>query len=138
MATNDSKTPIKQYFLVLGGAMIGGALGVLLTWFLSEQGMRAGAAPGGLLGLGAGLARHRSIVIPIVCCIAALVLGMLTEWWLHYFLDDPSLQFFLQHFMEKHWTTHLMIALGGVVGFWAPYRAMNSARSFRGGIGPTT
>lgn len=131
MTTDGIKTPLKQYLMILGGAALGGTLGVLLTWFLSNQGMRAGAAPGGLLGLGAGLAWHRSIAIPVGCCIAALVLGVWTEWWLHPFIKDESLAFFIQHFVELPWTTHLMLGLGAVVGFWGPFRAMRSTGAAR-------
>lgn len=127
MNSSASTTPLKQYLLVFAGAILGGALGTTLTWYLSSQGMRAGAAPGGLLGMGAGLIWHRSWVIPVICCVAALAIGIGVEWWLHPFLADASLLFFLQHLADLPFSTQLMILIGGAVGFYGPFRAMSRA-----------
>jgi ABC-type transport system involved in cytochrome c biogenesis permease subunit len=120
-------TPVKQYLLIAGGALAGGALGATITWLLARQGLHAAAVPGGLLGLGAGFFWHRTWAIPILGAIAALILGVVVEWALHPFIADRSFAFFVQNVHQLPKQTLLMIAIGGAVGFYGPFRAMASA-----------
>src|SRR5262245_39499048 len=84
--------------LGLVGAAAGWLLGSLAFGWAYNHGYYAGMLPGGLLGLGCTLlARHASFARGIVCGFAALVLGILNEWWYCYFVADPGLGYFLSH-----------------------------------------
>lgn len=120
-----SSQDAKQLFLVAMGAIGGGALGVFVSWFLVKQGMHAAAAPGVLLGLGAGLFRHRFIAVPIVCCLLALAVGIGTEAWLFPFIADKSIGYFVTHLHQVFPSSLILIAVGGAMGFYGPYRAMS-------------
>lgn len=123
-----SKHDLQQLLLVALAAMGGAAAGVLLTWLVSKQGILAGAAPGGLLGMAAGYVRHRFLFVPIVCCIAALLVGIGTEWWLFPFVANESLGFFLTHLHDLRPASLIMIGIGAAIGFYGPYRSMQSTR----------
>jgi hypothetical protein len=112
---------MKNTLLVLGGALVGGLVGYWgFVWALA-QGFYALILPGGLLGLGAGLARNRSLILAVVCGLLATVLGVFAEWRNRPFDKDDSLSYFLLHFHKNPPLTLLMIGVGGVLGFWCPY-----------------
>lgn len=113
---------MKHTLLPLGGALLGGLIGYFAFFWIARQGFYAMVLPGGLLGLGAGYAKNRSIAIAVVCGIAALVLGLFTEWQFAPFIKDGSLGYFLSHVHELKPITLLMIGLGGAIGFWVPFR----------------
>lgn len=117
---------MKHTLLVLCGALVGGTLGYLAFFWVAAQGFYALALPGGLLGLGAGVQKNRSILVAIGCGLAATALGLFTEWRYAPFLDDDSLGYFLGHVGELKPVTLVMILVGGLVGFWVPYRRMTS------------
>jgi hypothetical protein len=71
---------MKNNLLALVGAIAGGALGYWAFFWIVEQGFYALVLPGGLLGLGAGIVKNRSWLIAVVCGLAAIGLGMYTEW----------------------------------------------------------
>ena len=108
--------------LALLGAAIGGALGYLLFGWLAGNGFYGLIIPGGLLGIGAAVFKSRSLVIAIVCGLSALALGLFAEWHFFPFLADDSLTYFLAHCYQLNATTLIMIAIGGAIGFWAPFR----------------
>jgi len=118
----------KSDFLVLLGAGVGGALGFLLFSWLAGRGLYGLALPGGLLGLGAGIFRSRSKVIPIVCGLLALTLGLFTEWRYEPFIADGSLGYFVSHVHHLQPITLVMIAVGTLIGFWVPFRRGQAAR----------
>jgi hypothetical protein len=124
MTSASLASDAKQLLLVTLGAIGGAILGVAITYFLAGQGVRAAAIPGGLLGLAAGMFRHRSIAVPILCSIAALSLGLVVEWKLFPFAKDGSFTFFISHLQDKHALILVMLVIGAVVGFYSPYRAM--------------
>jgi hypothetical protein len=126
MTTSTAQNDAKQLALVALGAIGGAILGVAITFLLYKQGVRAAAIPGGLLGIGAGLFRHRTIAVPIICCIAALAVGTFVEWRLFPFEKDESLAYFITHMQDKRGLILIMIAIGGVVGFYSPFRSMTS------------
>src|SRR5262249_40155099 len=67
--------------LGLVGAAVGGAIGYFAFRWFCKQGFYAMVLPGGMLGLGCLiLARHRSMARGIVCGVAAVALGLFTEW----------------------------------------------------------
>jgi hypothetical protein len=112
---------MKQTLLVLGGALVGGILGYLAFFWIAAQGFYGLVLPGGLLGLGAGLGKPRTVWLAVACGLAATALGLVAEWRYAPFVKDDSLTYFLLHIHELKPITLLMIGLGGLVGFWVPY-----------------
>src|SRR5262249_44369444 len=56
-----------QSLLVLAGAVAGGVLGYFAFFWVAAQGFYGLIIPGALLGLGAGIAKNRSVVLAVVC-----------------------------------------------------------------------
>ena len=119
---------MKQTLLVLCGALAGGILGYFAFFWIASQGFYALILPGGLLGLGAGIAKSRSILLAVACGLAAVALGLFTEWRFAPFVKDDSFGYFLLHAWELKPVTLVMIALGGVIGFWVPYRRIEKEK----------
>lgn len=119
---------MKQAVLVLGGAVLGGLVGYFGFAWLLRQGYYGLVLPGGLLGMGAGIARCRSYWPSIVCGAMALALGLLTEWRFFPFKANSSLSYFVKHANQLSTVTLLMIAAGTVIGFWVPFRRVDSRR----------
>jgi hypothetical protein len=115
-------TSMKRTFLVLIGAVAGGAVGYFAFFWMATQGFYGLILPGGLLGLGAGIAQNRSTRLAVVCGLLATALGLFTEWRFSPFRKDDSLNYFLLHVHELNTVTLLMIAAGGAMGFWIPFR----------------
>ena len=113
---------MKQTLLLLGGAIAGGVLGYFAFYWLARQGFYALALPGGLLGLGAGLGKNRSVALAVLCGLAAVGLGLFTDWHFFPFAKDESLQFYLLHVHDLSPITLVMIAVGGAIGFYIPFR----------------
>ena len=65
-----------------GQRIAGGALGYFGFELMLKQGYYGMVLPGGLLGLGAGIGKNRWLWLAILCGIAALALGLFTEWHL--------------------------------------------------------
>jgi hypothetical protein len=84
--------------------------------------------PGGLLGIGAGWTRNKSLGLAIACGIAALALGIFSEWASAPWQKDESLGYFLKHLLDLSPVTLIMIAVGGAVGFWIPFRQIPVSR----------
>jgi len=113
---------MKETIVTLAGAAIGAALGYFAFAWLLRHGWYGMILPGGLLGMGAAFGKPRSLWLAVACGFAALALGLFTEWRFFPFRKDDSLAFFLKHVTEKDSTTLLMIAIGGALGFWMPFR----------------
>jgi hypothetical protein len=112
----------------LVGAAVGGAVGYFVFFFLVKYGLYGLMIPGAMLGLGASLFRNRSIVVAAICGVAALALGIFTEWRFLPFKADTSLGYFVAHLHEQTPVTLVMMVLGGVAGFWCAFpRAENRA-----------
>ena len=128
---------MKHTLLMLAGAIAGGVLGYFACFWLASQGFYALALPGGLLGLGAGLGKSRSVVPAVLCGLAAVGLGLFTDWRFFPFAKDDSLQFYLLHIHDLSPVTLLMIAIGGAIGFCVPFRRIEPrGRTGPGGPGP--
>jgi hypothetical protein len=112
---------MKQIVLVLAGAIAGGVLGYFGFWWLVQQGLYGLMLPGALLGLGAGIAKNRSVILAVLCGLAAVGLGLFAEWSQFPFIKDDSLTYFLLHVHELKPVTLLMILAGGVIAFWVPF-----------------
>jgi hypothetical protein len=113
---------LKDDGLVLAGALVGGAVGYLLFFYLAGHGYYGLAIPGGLLGLGAGVFRSRSRLTPLVCALLALGAGVFTEWRYAPFIVNDSFGYFISHFGDLQPMTVIMIAIGVFAGFWVPFR----------------
>jgi hypothetical protein len=113
---------MKQTLLAIAGAAIGGTIGFFIFFWIAKRGFYGMIIPGGLLGIGAGLARSRSLALAVACGVSALMLGLFTEWRFQPFRADGSFSYFLKHVMERDMVTLGMITVGGFIGFWGPYR----------------
>jgi len=103
----------------LVGAGLGGVAGYFLFGWLLKRGYYAQILPGALLGLGCGVfVQRRNVPLAIGCGIVALVLGLFTRW--KYFTSSASNDFglFLTQINQLPTMPLLMVALGGVCGFW--------------------
>jgi hypothetical protein len=116
MAAQDR---IVNALLGLVGAVAGGALGFFAFGWLLNRGYLAGMLPGGLLGLGCGLlSRRPSLARGIACGVAGLAVSLLAEAYYHYFLVDPSLQYFFAHLRDLPSVDWFFIIMGTLLAFW--------------------
>jgi hypothetical protein len=113
---------MKNNLLALCGALIGGVLGYLTFFWIAAQGYYGLALPGGLLGLGAGVVKNRSVAVAVVCGLLATALGLFTEYRFAPFRADPSLGYFLANIQKLEPVTLIMIGVGGLIGFYVPFR----------------
>jgi hypothetical protein len=113
---------MKDNLLAIAGAIVGGAIGLWVFGWLLDQGLYGLVLPGGLLGIGAGFVKNRSIFVAVACGIAALGLGIVAEWHHFPFAADEGLGFFVGHIFDLQPATLLMIGLGAAIGFWVPFR----------------
>ena len=115
----NRNNPVLAVVFGLISAALGGALGYFAFLWVVSQGFYALALPGALMGVGCALlARRRSMALAIACGALALVVGLFCEWRVAPFIKDRSLGFFLTDLHQLRPITHIMIALGGVLGFW--------------------
>jgi hypothetical protein len=119
----------KSELSVLIGAAAGGLFGYALFLLLVRRGYHGLTVPGGLLGLGAGLFRTKSKAIPIICGVAALVLGLFTQWRLEAYFAGITLTDFLLHVHQLAPFTLLMIGAGSAIGFYVPFRRGQEVRN---------
>jgi multisubunit Na+/H+ antiporter MnhB subunit len=128
MTEYDSPTrgPTESPVLVLIGAAAGGAAGYALFWYARQWGFYAIVLPGALLGIGAGLARNRSVAMALICGLLALALGLFTEWRHSPFIRDGRIEYFFTHIHELKPITLGLIGLGGFIGFWMPFRRIST------------
>jgi hypothetical protein len=106
-------------FLGLVGAVVGGVLGFYTFRWLVGQSFYGLIIPGAFLGLGCSLlAQHPSAIRGVVCGLAALGLGLVTEWWFWPFKADESLTYFLKNVSSLKPITLLMIGAGAVIAYW--------------------
>ena len=89
---------ITSNILGLIGAAAGGVLGYYTFRWIFDHGFYGMMIPGAFVGLGCGLlAQHPSQVRGALCGLAALCLGLYTEWTFFPFAKDQSLTFFLKN-----------------------------------------
>jgi hypothetical protein len=113
---------MKNNVLALCGALMGGLLGYFLFFWIIAQGFYGLVIPGGLLGLGAGVVRNKSILVAISCGFLATALGVFAEFRRAPFTADGSFWYFISHVFVLPPVTLVMIAAGGLIGFWVPFR----------------
>lgn len=112
--------------LVLIGAAAGGVAGYLLFWPIARSGFYAIVLPGAMVGIGAGLARNRSVLMALLCGLLAIGLGLYTEWRYAPFVRDERIEYFVTHIHELKPITLGLIGLGGFIGFWMPFRRIST------------
>lgn len=101
------------------GAIVGAAIGYAVFFFMAKQGLYAMVIPGALLGLGCGfLSGMSSIGLGTLCGLSAILLGLCIEWQFAPFIKDDSFGYFMSHLHDLRSMTLIMIALGGIFGFW--------------------
>jgi hypothetical protein len=118
MAAQDR---VVSAFLGLIGAVVGGALGFFAFGWALRQGFYAMILPGGLLGIGCALlSREHSFPRGIACGVAALALGLFSEWKYRPFAADERFAYFLSHMnkLDAPGITYLMIGLGALMAVW--------------------
>jgi hypothetical protein len=120
---------MKANVLAVLGALAGGALGYFAFFWIASQGFYALILPGGLLGLGAGIVQNKSVLVAIVCGLLATALGVVTEYRFAPFVADDSLPYFVSHLFDLKPVTLIMIAAGGLIGFWVPFGRKEQGRS---------
>jgi hypothetical protein len=118
---------VKNNLLALTGAVAGGIVGYFGFFWLASQGFYALALPGALVGFGAGVVKNNSIVVAVLCGIAALALGIFTEFRFAPFVDDGSFSFFLTHLHQLTPVTWVMMVVGAAIGFYVPFRQRDAA-----------
>jgi len=121
---------VSRGFLGVLGAIVGGTLGYFAFFLLARQGLYSIVLPGALLGLGGGfLSGGKSNVLGIACGLSAVLLGLFTEWRFAPFIRDASFGYFMTHPHHLKTVTLIMIAAGGIFGFWF-------GKGRTGGVGP--
>lgn len=108
--------------LALLAAVAGGVVGHFVFLWIARQGFYALALPGALVGIGASLVPIRSVAVAVICGLLALLVGFLSEWRFAPFIADNSLAYFLAHIHQLRPVTLIMIGIGTIIGFWAPFR----------------
>jgi hypothetical protein len=105
--------------LGLIGGVAGGVLGYYLFSWIYHQGFYALIVLGAGIGLGCGLlSRNRPLIRGAICGLAALVLGLYTEWKFAPFVADDRFSYLVSHFYELKPIMLHMISIGGIVSFW--------------------
>jgi hypothetical protein len=110
----------RTILLGLLGAAAGGGAGYFAFFWIASHGFYALVVPGGLLGIAAGLcARRRCPPLAVICGIASLLLGLITEWRFRPFVADAGMSYFLTHIHNLSPVTMIMIVLGAIVSYSA-------------------
>jgi hypothetical protein len=120
------QAPREKPLLVLIGAAAGGAAGYGLFWLARQYGFYAIVLPGAMVGIGAGLARNRSVAMALLCGVLAIGLGLFTEWKSRPFIKDGRIEYFITHIHELTPITLGLIGVGGFIGFWMPFRRIST------------
>lgn len=110
----------KVLALTLG--VLGGLVGYLGFVLLLERGFYALVLPGGLIGLSAGIVKTRGVFVACLSAILAMVAGLIAEHHFAPFTADASLPYFLLHAANLRPVTLAFVGLGGLIGFWVPFR----------------
>jgi hypothetical protein len=113
---------VKHNLLALCGAVAGGVLGYFAFFWILTHGFYAMILPGGLVGIGAGIFRNRSVWVAVVCGLLAVAIGVFTRYQAGPFEEDDSFAYFLAHLHQLSSVTLLMIGVGSFIAFWVPFR----------------
>lgn len=110
---------VASHLLGLVGGVMGAAAGYALFQWLVRQNLYGLMIPGAMLGLGCSLlAQHRSLPRGVVCAVAAIILGLYTEWRFSPFRADDGFRYLVVHCFELKPITQIMIGVGALIAFW--------------------
>ncbi|WP_406700142.1 hypothetical protein V5E97_15035 [Singulisphaera sp. Ch08] len=110
---------VTSNLLGLVGAALGAIIGYSVFNWLVDQNLYGLMIPGAMLGLGCSLlAQHRSPARGVACALAALILGLYTEWRFSPFKADDGFQYLVVHFYDLRSITQLMIGFGAFFAYW--------------------
>ena len=113
----NNLSPGANVGLGIFGAVLGAVAGYFTFGWLLGYGFYTPAVPGVLAGLGAGvIVRRRSVPLAAACALIALGAGLFTRW--NYNSPSVTLGYFLTHLHQLTPVTLVMLALGGLAGFW--------------------
>jgi hypothetical protein len=133
----NAKANAAPWVFPILGAVVGGVVGYLGFFWIAGQGFYGLMLPGAGIGLGAGaVASHKSVTFGTLCGVAAILLGLLTEWRFAPFTADPSLSYFVCHLHHLQPITLIEVVVGGAFAFWLGM-GRESARSAERGDGKT-
>jgi hypothetical protein len=103
----------------LAGAVAGAVAGYFVFYWLYKNGFYAIMLPGLAMGMAAGWAAGgKSPALGIVCAVAAIAVGVYSEWTIGPFKKDPSLTFFITHVHHLPVVKLVFIGLGSAAAFW--------------------
>src|SRR5687768_10258804 len=92
--TSSASSPAFDYLIFVrgfAGAVVGAVVGYFVFYWLYKNGLYAIMIPGLAMGMLAGwAARGKSSTLGIVCAIAAIAVGVYSEWTIGPFKKDPS------------------------------------------------
>lgn len=108
--------------LAIGCGLLGGVAGYFGFVALLGKGFYALVLPGGLLGLAAGIVPTQSRLVPLACGVLAIGAGLVAEHRYAPFAVDGGFTYFLLHARDLQPVTQMLIVLGGLLGFWVPFR----------------
>ena len=120
---------MKNALKVVLGAAVGGFLGYHAYWWILSHGFFGLVLPGGLLAFGASLGRNRSVPLAVLCGIAATLLGFYADWKSYVVVYE--LEEYVRLIPNLSPVTLIMIALGGGLGFYVPFRQAMDWKSLR-------
>jgi hypothetical protein len=93
--------------------------GYFVFYWLYKNGFYAIMLPGLAMGMAAGWAAGgKSRTLGILCAIAAIPVGIYSEWTIGPFAKDPSLLFFITHVHHLRVVKLIFIGLGSAAAFW--------------------
>ena len=109
--------------LACAGAIIGGAVGVMVVRLAAQSGFYAMPLIGLAVGFGATLiARRHNLAIALIAAIVTITASLLAEWWLFPFTRDGSLTYFVQHIGDLKGFSLLLHGIGAAIAFWIGWR----------------
>jgi hypothetical protein len=113
---------MSRHVLAVCWACLGGAVGYVGFWLLLARGIYAVVLPGALVGLAAGIVRTPSPLVAVVCSLVAIVAGLWDRAPGGAVCCGPQLGLLSASLLDLQPLTQGSIAVGGLIGFWVPFR----------------